>query len=401
MMAGRPRRFIDFGLCDSHMPSTHLRQTVLQNARRIVIKLGTNLLTSRDAKKPGLDLAYLRQMADQVVALRRRGVEVTIVSSGAVGAGCAELGMAKRPKDVADLQAVAAVGQRRLMTHFYDAFDPHDLKAAQLLLTRGDFDDRVRFLNIRNCVSRLHALGCVPVVNENDTVAVDELRFGDNDMLAALMCNALRADALVLLTVVDGLMDAEGKRVDLVENVGEVLSLIRRETSAMGTGGMTTKLEAARLVAEAGEVAVIANGREPNILTRIIDAEKLGTVFLPAQRKLDSRQRWSGLPKRPAGTITIDAGAVTAVGTRGKSLLASGIVGATGQFERGEVIMVRDEAGREIARGLCNYNADELRLIMGKKSSQFEKLLGRSAYAEVVHRDNLVLVGVNPSSGPL
>lgn len=378
------------------MPSTHIRQTVLRNARRVIVKLGTNLLTSRDEKIAGLDLSYLCEMANQVVALRKRGLEVTIVSSGAVGAGCAELGLTSRPRDVADLQAVAAVGQRRLMTYFHDAFEPHDLKAAQLLLTRGDFDDRVRFLNIRNCVTRLHALNCVPVINENDTVAVDELRFGDNDMLAALMCNALRADALVLLTVVDGLMDAQGERIDLVTSVQEAVALIRRgEKTALGTGGMTTKLDAARLVSDAGEVAIIAHGREPHILPRLFDGEKLGTVFIPAQRKLDSRQRWIGLTKRPAGTITIDAGAVTAVTTRGKSLLASGIVHTTGAFERGEVILVRDEAGREIARGLCNYTADELRLIMGKKSSQFEKLLGRTAYAEVVHRDNLVVTAAN------
>ncbi|MEE9212410.1 MAG: glutamate 5-kinase, partial [Phycisphaeraceae bacterium] len=212
------------------MPSTHLRQSVLTAARRIVVKLGTQLLSHAGGK---LDLRYIKRMTKQIAALRKRGFEVTVVSSGAIGAGCAELGLDKRPRDVASLQAIAAVGQRRLMTHLHDAFATHGLQVGQVVLTRSDFDDRLRFLNIRNCVTRLHAMDCVPILNENDTVAVDELRFGDNDLLAALTCNALRADALILLTVVDGLLDEAGNVIDQVGDVTEMLSVARRDKTKM------------------------------------------------------------------------------------------------------------------------------------------------------------------------
>jgi glutamate 5-kinase len=373
------------------MPSTSLRQTVLATARHLVVKVGTQLLTAPNGQ---LDLSFFTRMANQVAALRGRGrgINVTLVSSGAVGSGMAELGRTQRPTDIADQQAVASIGQRRLMTHYHEAFAPHGLKVAQLLLTRGDFDDRVRFLNIRNCIARLRELGCVPIINENDTVAVDELRFGDNDMLAALICNALRADVLVLLTGVDGLLDGAGRRIDLVEDVAAVAGLARGK-SKLGTGGMGSKLEAAHLVAEAGEVVVIANGREPDVLLRLLESQPLGTVFLPAKKKLDSRSRWIGLTKRPAGTLTVDAGAAAALRRDGKSLLAIGITGVGGEFERGAVLSVRGPEGGELARGLGNYSSEELRLIAGKKSGQFEKILGRTAYAEVIHRNNLVLTG--------
>ena len=347
-------------------------------------------------------MTYLYDLASQIAELRARKIEVTLVSSGAIGAGCSELGLPRRPKDVADLQAVAAVGQRCLMTHIHQAFEKHGLTVAQLLLTRGDFDDRVRYLNIRNCVTHLHRLGCVPVVNENDTVAVDELRFIDsdqmattmeNDVLAALMCNALRSDALILLSIVDGLFDQAGRTIDLVEDASTAIGLAHAGTSGQGSGGMATKLEAARMVTEAGEIAVIAHGRQKRVLPRLFEAECLGTVFAPAARKLDSRRRWIGLTKRAAGTVTIDDGAVTAVTARGKSLLARGIVATAGQFERGDVLLIRGETHGEIARGLSNYSAAELAKIMGKKSNQFERILGRLAYAEVIHRDNLVVTG--------
>ena len=375
------------------MPSTQLRQSVLVATRRLVVKLGTQVLRGRDGE---LDLAFLDAIADQVHALRQRGVQVTLVSSGAVGAGCKTLDLARRPTDVAALQAVAAVGQPRLMAHMRDAFARHGIVTAQLLLTRGDFDDRDRFLNLRNCVAHLHDLGCLPIINENDTVAVEELRFGDNDMLAAMMCNALRADTMVLLTMADGLLDGDGRKIELVEDILTTIGQARQHDtgkSAWGTGGIVAKLDAVRLVVEAGELAVIAHGREADVLTRLLAGEKLGTVFVPAPRKLDSRQRWIALTKRPAGTVTIDDGAVSAVTQKGKSLLAGGIVEVTGRFERGEVLMVRDAAGKEIARGLSNYSDAEIRLIQGKRSSQFEKLLGRPAYAEVIHRDNLVVLG--------
>jgi len=373
------------------MPSTHLRENVLRSARSLVVKLGTQLLTSPDGA--GLDVDYLASLAAQVVDLRQRGIQVTVVSSGAIGAGCAELGLTQRPTDLAEQQAVAAVGQRRLMTHMHDAFAPHGVNVAQLLVTRADFDDRVRFLNIRNCIGHLHELACLPIVNENDTVAVDELRFGDNDMVAALLTNALRADALLLLTVVDGILDSSNTKIDLIESLDDATSVARAEKSMLGSGGIQSKIEAARVAADAGEIAVIANGREPHVLTRLLNAEKLGTVFVPAERKLDSRRRWIGLTRRPGGRIGVDDGAADALMTRGKSLLAIGIRDVQGRFDVGDVVSVCRSDGAEIARGLTNYNAADLRHIMGKRSSEFETLLGRQAFAEVIHRDNLL---VNP-----
>ena len=377
------------------MPSTVHRQSILGAARKIVVKLGTQLVTGLSPGRSGLDLRYLAQIASQIARLREKGYELTLVSSGAIAAGCTELGLPKRPRDVAEQQAVAAVGQHHLMMYMSDAFEPHGLKVAQVLLTRSDFDDRARFLNIRNCVTHLHALGCIPIINENDTVAVEELRFGDNDQLSALICNALRADALILLTVVDGLLDRSGSVIDLVEDASSVRDVLQAARTPLGTGGMQTKVEAARLVTGAGEIAVIANGREKDVLARLLNHEKIGTVFAPATRgrKLDSRERWIGLTKSPAGTVTIDEGAAGALETRGKSLLATGITQITGRFERGDVLLVRGHRGQEVARGLTNYHADEIRLIMGKRSTQFAKILGRQSYAEVIHRDNLVLTG--------
>lgn len=374
------------------MPSTALRQTVLTAARSVVVKIGTQLLTAEDGDRPSLDAGFIRRIAKQVAQLRKQGRRVTLVSSGAVGAGCVSLGIDKRPTDLAELQAVAAVGQRQLMTEWHKAFSRYKMDVGQVVLTRKDFDDRVRFLNIRNCVNKLHELGCVPVLNENDTVAVDELRFGDNDLLAALTANALRADALLLLTTVDGLLDDDGKVIDLIDDMASYQGLSRGGSSKWGKGGMSTKLEAAKRVVDAGEVAVIASGRVDNVITRILAGERLGTVCMPAGRKLDSRQRWIALTARPSGTIGIDPGAATAICDRGKSLLATGVTQITGRFNRGDVLLVRSETGKELARGLTNYSAEELRLIMGKRSNQFQKILGNAAYDEVIHRDNLVVL---------
>lgn len=378
------------------MPSTDIRQSVLRDARQVVVKIGTQLITGGTAKKalPAVDLDFIADAARQIAELTKAGVQVTLVSSGAIGAGCVEMGLAKRPTDVAEQQAVAAIGQRALMTHWHDALTKHKLGVGQVLLTRADFDDRLRFLNIRNCVTKLHEMRCIPVLNENDTVAVEEIRFGDNDLLAALMCSALRAQVLLLLTSVDGLLDASGEVVDRVDNVIEQLQLVRHDQkSSWGSGGMQTKLEAARVVVEAGEVAVIASGREKDVVKRVLAGERLGTVFAPAVRTLDSRQRWIGLTARPAGAIAIDPGAVEALTARGKSLLAAGVRDMTGRFERGDIVMVRDHHGKEIARGLTNYSADELRLIRGKRSNQIAGVLGKPAYKSVIQREHLVLLG--------
>jgi len=376
------------------MPSTAIRQEILKNARRLVVKVGSALVTKKTDAGPSIDTAAINRLMAQVIALREQGREVVVVCSGAVAAGCSELGLSSRPTDTAELQAVAAIGQRRLMSHVHAAAKKRGHAAGQMLLTRGDFDDRVRFLNIRNCAAKLHELGAIPVLNENDTVAVEELRFGDNDLLAAMMANAVRADALILLTSADGLLDENDHVIDRVDSVVDAQQHARSSKTSWGSGGMKTKLEAARLVTEAGEVAVIAPGKKKDVLLKLMAGEKIGTVCAPASRKLDSRQRWIGLTARPAGTVTVDDGAARALRDNGKSLLASGVVEVTGRFSRGDVLLVRDGHGKELARGLTNYSAEELALIKGKRSDQFGKLLGREGYAAVIHRDNLVVLGV-------
>jgi glutamate 5-kinase len=380
------------------MDASEIRQTVIRDARTVVVKIGSQLITSSQGAKqtdpPTVNVGFIADIARQIAALACGGYRVTLVSSGAIGCGCVERGLTKRPTDLAEAQAIAAIGQRSLMTHWHEAFAKHDLGVGQVLLTRADFDDRLRFLNIRNCVSKLHEMKCVPILNENDTVAVEEIRFGDNDLLAALMGNALRAQVLLLLTSVDGLLDGSGAVIDRVDDLIAARSAVQADRrSAWGSGGMQTKLEAARVAVEAGEVAVIASGREDGVVTRLLAGEKLGTVFAPAPRKLDSRQRWIGLTARPAGAVTVDDGAAAALQTKGKSLLATGVRDLTGRFERGDVVMLRDPQGRELGRGLSNYSAEELRLIAGKRSNQIPGILGKPAYKAVVHRDHLVMLG--------
>jgi glutamate 5-kinase len=370
------------------MASTVLRQQVLCKARRLVVKVGSQLLAH---PKGGLDLACMKAIADQVAELDRRGVDVTLVSSGAISTGLGVLKMPRKPKDIAALQAVAAVGQIGLMDRWHELFGRRGIEVAQILLTRDDVEHRKRYLNIRNCIAELHRIHALPIINENDSVSVDEIRLGDNDILAAMVANALPADALVLLSVVDGLHDPSGGVVDIVHDVAAARAMAGEHKSTLGSGGMKTKLEAARMVTDAGEVAVIANGREKDVLLRLVAGEKLGTVFVPATRKLPSRRRWIGQAVRPAGTIVVDDGAAKAVARDGRSLLATGITQVVGVFEKGDVVVVRDGRGMEIARGLINYHSDEARAIMGKRSSQFEKVLGRKAYDEVIHRDNLVV----------
>ena len=367
-----------------------IRQQYLSTVRSVVIKLGTQLLSDKDRR---LDAVFVGAMAKQVVALRERGIQVSIVSSGAIGAGLRELDIPKRPTDLATLQAIAAVGQRRLMDVWAAAFAVHQIHVAQVLLTREDIDDRTRYLNLRNTIHAIHELGAIPIINENDTISTDEIvriTFGDNDILAALVTHALRADLLMLLSVVDGVLDADGKPVRLVENVEQARALIRAEKSALGKGGMDSKFVAARMTTAAGEAMVIADGRTESILPRILDGEPLGTLFTPAQRKRPSRSRWIG-SVRPAGSITIDDGAARAVTEKNKSLLAAGVTMVEGPFSCGDVIAIRKSDGALIARGLSNFSSADVEKIRGKKTSEVKTLLGPVAYDEVVHRDNLVV----------
>ena len=377
------------------MASTVIRQTVIQSARLVVVKLGTNVLTGADGQ---LDEKLIRRLARQIATHHSAGRRFVVVSSGAVGAGMAELGLTQRPKQMAELQAVAAVGQKQLMNLFHAAFSKHGLHAAQLLVTRADFENRTGYLNIRNTIQTLHRFNAIPVINENDSVSVAELRFGDNDTIAALTCNLLRADLLIILSVVDGLLDADGRRVDLVSDMSQVGKLVRQSRSALGSGGMKSKLAAIGRVVNAGEVAMIANGKSPEVICDILRGEQVGTVFVPAASKMSSRDRWIGMAARPVGAIRVDAGAVRAIIENHKSLLPGGVVEATGDFQRGDVIAVLGPDGREIARGLAQYAAEEVRRIMGCKTAQIAERLGIAAAGEtgdwqeeIIHRDHLVV----------
>jgi glutamate 5-kinase len=372
------------------MPSTKVRQKVLTTARRVVVKVGTSAL-SDEAGRP--DAAFLADLSGQIARLVVRGVEVTLVSSGAVGAGMAELDLPDRPGTLPLLQATAAVGQGQLMRLFHDAFGRHGVKVGQILVTRGDFADRSRYLNIRNTIAALHGLGAVPIINENDSVGVEELeqRFGDNDTVAAMVANLLRADLLVLLSVVDGVL-REGEVLDVIEDpAADADRLATGGRSRLGSGGMGSKLRAAHEVTRAGEAVVIANARTPDVLDRLLAGEKLGTVCLPAARKQSSRRRWIGHAARATGRLTVDEGAARALAERGKSLLASGIVEVAGQFERGAIVSIAGPDGRRIARGLTNYSSEQIERIKGLRSARIADVLGYKPYDEVVHRDNLSL----------
>jgi len=369
------------------MPDQAIRQQVLSNARSIVVKLGTNAITD-DAGR--LDRKVINALVRQIAAVRKAGVSVTVVSSGAIGAGLPELDLTERPRTMPMLQAVAAVGQGQLMRAFHDAFARCDVKVAQVLVTADDFRQRTRYLNIRNTLAALRECGAVPIVNENDAVAVDEIRFGDNDVIAALVTNLLGADALILLTCVDGVL-ADGHVVDVVEKIADARGLVGAGRSRLGSGGMGTKLEAAGQVTRAGEVAVIANARMPKVLTRLLAGERVGTLFVPARRKMSSRRRWIGLASRPAGSVYVDAGAAKALLRGGKSLLPSGITSVAGAFGKGATVSVVAPDGEEIARGLTNYSAEQIDKIRGLKTSQIPRVLGDKTYDEVIHRNNMMV----------
>ena len=374
------------------MASIEIRNNVIRSARLIVVKIGTNVLTGADGK---LDRRLIGRLARQIAQHHTAGRRFVVVSSGAVGAGMGELGIATRPRQLPQLQAAAAVGQKHLMNLFSAAFARDGLHAAQLLLTRSDFESRTRYLNIRNTIDALHHARAIPVINENDVVAVDEIRFGDNDLIAALTTNLLRADLMILLTVVDGLLDGAGRRIDLVDRVTPAVArLAQASRSSLGSGGMRSKLEAIRHVTESGEVAMIANGRSPSVITRILEGRRVGTVFLPMARKLDSRRRWIGMTVRPAGQVHVDAGAARALTQAHKSLLPGGIVAVTGQFARGDVVAVVAPDGRQIARGLSQYGAAQIERIKGAKTSQIAERLGSAGPHpdEVIHRNSLVVL---------
>ncbi len=362
-------------------------RTALASARTIVVKLGTRALL---AGQHDIDQDRLRARMEEIVRARQAGRFVVLVSSGAIGLGWPRLGYNTRPTTIPQLQAAAAVGQSHLMQHYINILAPLGVHAAQLLLTHGDFQDRRRYLNLRHALTALHEAGALPIINENDTVSVDEIRFGDNDLLAALVANAVDADLTVLLTDVHGLFDGETKLDEVAGITPQVEALIRTGRSeGYGSGGMWSKLEAARQVNRVGGSLVVAHGKHDS-LDDILAGKPLGTLFTPGTHKLDHRKRWIAWSSREAGAVDIDAGAATAILRDGRSLLPAGITGCTGDFQSGDAVLVRAPDGATVAKGLVNYSGHEVRQIMGRKSSEVAHVLGRREYDEVIHRDNLV-----------
>jgi len=370
----------------------------LGRVKRLVVKVGSGLITAPGQGPDSRRIAALAADLAAVIADRR---EVTLVSSGAIVTGMARLGLETRPRSIPEKQAAAAVGQSALMWHYEQAFKKHELMVGQVLLTGQDISDRGRYLNARNTLLALLAFDVVPVVNENDTVAVDEIKVGDNDNLAALVAHLIDADLLVLLTDVDGLytanpaMHEDAHLLETVEAVtDEITGLAWAGTGSGSVGGMATKLQAAQKAAAAGVPMIIANGRIEGALARLLRGETLGTYFAPKADRLGARKRWIAFAVPPQGRLMVDAGAVRALTQDGKSLLPSGVVGVEGDFAAGAVVAVAGqvEGEREFARGLVNFDAPEVRRILGAKTREIEQRLGYKSFDEVIHRDNLVIL---------
>ena len=377
-----------------------VRQEIMTAADTVVVKVGSRVLTREDG---ALDDSRVAAVADQLARLRLDGRKVVLVSSGAVAAGIGRLGWKRRPTDLAELQAAAAVGQSRLIESYNKALAPHGLNAAQILLTAEDLQHRTRYLNTRNTLNALFRCGAIPIINENDTVAVDELQisFGDNDRLAALVTNLLRAPLMILLSDVEGVYDRnpaeEGaKLMSVITHLDAADSYAKDAVGPariqLSRGGMGSKLRAARIAAAAGESVVIAAGRRPNVLLDILAGAEVGTLILAEGRTVASRKRWIGWSATPRGKLLLDAGAANAVQANGKSLLAVGVRGVEGNFAKGDVVSLCDPAGREFARGLTNYASNQMTTIAGQPTDRIAELLGHCPYDEVVHRDNLVVL---------
>lgn len=370
-----------------------LRKKIIKKTKRVVIKVGSAVLASGSAHE------VFSRLAKEVSEVRKTGRDTAIVSSGAIALGMKKLGLKAKPSTIPERQAVAAVGQGSLMALYDLAFSRIDELVAQVLLTHDDLSDRKRFLNARNTLLTLLNLNITPVINENDTVAVEELKFGDNDALSALTTNLVEADLLIILSDIDGLYDRDpkkdlsAKKLPIVEDVDKLPEeLLTEAPNQFGTGGIRSKCLAARKAAHFGAATIIANGNTPGVLSRILSGEEIGTLFLPKEDRLTSRKHWIAFSTRPTGRIFVDDGARTALLKGGKSLLPSGIKDADGSFEAGEVVHCVDSKGMEFARGVANYGAEEIRKIKGLKSSEIEKVLGFKSYDEVIHRDNLVVL---------
>lgn len=372
-----------------------LRKKIIKKTKRIVVKVGSAVVATGGGGTGGI----FPRLAGEIEEIRRTGRDVVIVSSGAIALGIEKLRLKSRPTSIPERQAVAAVGQGFLMSRYEAAFSERGMRVAQVLLTHDDLGSRKRFLNARNTLLTLLGWGIVPIVNENDTVAVEEIKFGDNDELSALTTNLMEADLLIILSDIDGLFDRdpkkapEAKKIPLVEDVdGLRLDAFDSSAGRLGTGGIRSKIEAARKAAHFGAAAVIANGNTPGILAGILGGHDHGTLFLPKEDRLTSKKHWIAFSTRPSGRLFVDDGAKEAIITSGKSLLPSGIKDVDGTFDAGEVVHCVDIKGMEFARGVSNYNSVEIARIKGLKTKEVEAALGYKVYDEVIHRDNLVVL---------
>jgi len=372
------------------------KKLILKRARRVVVKIGSQILSSSE----GIEENRLRGLVRELAELHERKKEIVVVSSGAVAAGMTQLGRKERPKTIPEKQALAAVGQIRLMALYERAFSKFDKRVAQVLLTADDLANRQRYINAKHTFQMLLESSIIPIVNENDTVAVEEMKFGDNDHLSALVATLLEADLLVILSDVEGVYDRDPRAhrdAELIPLISEARGLRRAvggaSVSVLGTGGIVTKLAAAEEAALAGIPTMIASGLQSGVLAKVFDSkEQIGTLILAEQDRLPSRKHWIAYNLKPSGEIVVDQGAHDAVVQKGKSLLPSGLKEVRGAFGVGECVRCLDLAGKEFARGLVNYSAQELNRIRGLHTSRIEKVLGYKAYEEIIHRDDLVVL---------
>ena len=383
------------------------RKEYLAGVRRILVKVGSAVLTGED----GLELNIIEQLVADIAALRERGFQIVLVSSGAIASGKHRMGIEGKLKSIPQKQAAAAVGQGRLMRVYSNAFGKHGLFVGQVLLTMSDITDRKRFLNIRNTLFTLMDWGVITIINENDTVAVDEIKLGDNDHLAAMVANVIEAHLVINLTSTEGLYDQnpsatkKAKLIPIVtELTPEIEAVATEEATPVGMGGMKSKVQAAKKVTASGIPYIIAPGRRTGILQEILDGKETGTLFLPSTEHLNSRKYWIAFTLRSRGRIFIDEGAKEAIVRDGKSLLPTGVTQVEGDFVLGDPVSCVDALGNTIAKGLVNYSADEIRKIMGLKTAKIEQVLGYKDYDEIVHRDNLAVTaepGARPKSPAL
>ncbi len=367
---------------------------LLVKANRLVIKVGTSTLTHDTGK---LNLYQIEVLVREIVDLKNLGREVILVTSGAVGAGMGRMGLTRKPRTMPEKQALAAIGQGLLLHMYEKLFAEYGQIVSQVLLTKDDIAHRERYLNSRNTLSALLRMGTIPIINENDTVVFEQIKFGDNDTLAALVAGLVNADLLIVLSDIDGLytsnpkLDTNARLIDLVDEITpEIERLAGEPSSKLGSGGMITKIEAAKIACNSGIPMVLANGKRPNVLRDIVSGVSVGTVFTPKDHRLKTRKGWIAYGSVVDGTITVDSGAEKAIVKNGKSLLPSGISAIEGEFSRGSVVKICGENG-EIARGIVNYNSAEIEKIKGCQSKDIASILGHKDYEEVIHRDNLCL----------